>query len=48
MVGNGTSGSTREAIAEPDLFLGNITQNVATSDPIETVIKGTSNELGLQ
>ena len=48
IVGNGTSGSIREAIAEPDLFLRNITKNVATSDPIETVINGTSNVLGLQ
>ena len=48
MVGNRTSGSIREAIAEPDLFLGNITKNVATSDPIETVINGISNVLGMQ
>jgi hypothetical protein len=27
-----------EAIAEPDQFLGNITENVATSGPVETVI----------
>jgi hypothetical protein len=33
MVGNGTSGSIIEAIAEPDLFLGNITENVRSSGP---------------
>ena len=38
MVGNRTSGSIREVIAEPDEFLENITENVATSDPVETVI----------
>lgn len=48
MDGNGTSGSIREAIAEPEQFLGNITENVACSDPVETVINGTSNVLGLQ
>ena len=48
MVGNGTSGSIREAIAEPDEFLGNITENLATSGPVETVINGTSTVLGLQ
>jgi hypothetical protein len=47
MVGYGTSGSIREAMAEPDEFLGNITENVATSGPVETVINGTSNVLGL-
>jgi hypothetical protein len=48
MVGNGTSGSIREAKTERDEFLGNITENVATSGPVETVINGTSNVLGLQ
>ena len=48
MVGNGTSGSIREAIAEPDQFLGIITENVTTLGPVETVNNGTSDVLGLQ
>jgi hypothetical protein len=48
MVGNGISGSIREAIAEPDQFLGNITENVITLGPIETVNNGTSNVLSLR
>jgi hypothetical protein len=48
MVGNRTSGSKREAIAEPDQFLGNITENVTASGSVETVNNGTSNVLGLQ
>jgi hypothetical protein len=48
MVGNQTSGSIGEAISEPDEFLGNIIERVTTSGPVETVINGTSDVLGLR
>jgi predicted PurR-regulated permease PerM len=48
MIGNKISGSIGEAIAEPDEFLGNITENLATPGPVETFINKTSYELGLQ
>ena len=47
MVGNETPGSIREAIAEPEQFLENITEKVTASNPVETSLKGTSDVLGL-
>ena len=48
MVGNETSGSIREAIAESEQFLENITEKVTSSNPVETIAKGTSDVLGLR
>ena len=48
MVGNETSGSIREAIAEPEQFLENITEKVTASDTVKTIVNGTSDVLGLR
>lgn len=48
MVGNETSGTVREAIAEPGEFLGNITEKITTSEPVETIVNGTSDVLGIR
>ena len=48
MVGNETSGSVREAIAEPEQFLENIAEKVTASNPIETIVKEPSDVSGLR
>ena len=48
MVGKETSGLIREAIAEPEQILENVTEKVTASDSVETIVKGPSNVLGVR